>query len=181
MNKNNSMFAKMVSLAVLSGFIMLGFILVWTNRAHTYYHLDQFGFRVTDHTDANAAWYVGIVFISVSGLASFVMGIVSLSTNKATEYRGLVTAAGILGIIAGGFGVNIIIALLAAFKAKSGPVNSNQVADISVQHGNEIEQLKREIQQLKSSKNQDTTPEISKPESLVVKDKPKATKTKLKD
>lgn len=105
---------KLWSLAILSGVHFIAFIIlivgIYKGSTVTRFVYGYF-YDVETHS-SGWLWVGGSVF-SGTALASFVMGIVTLSTRQG-DNRGIVTAAGVLGILRGVFFDNAIVAGISA-------------------------------------------------------------------
>ena len=138
---------KFITNAILSLIVLIGWIVlivaikdaidgVDDNGVSGHYEYNSYGTRYWVDGDLNdetwddikvgALSYVAII---IGGIASFVMGIVTLATYKPDHVRGLAITSGVLGIFGGLFGINIIISIIGAVKA--GNSQTNQYNDRS--------------------------------------------------
>ena len=101
--------AKLITLSILSLLVLIGLILFWTNDRYEIY--TNYWGDLDERT--NSTFTVSVVLIAFPGIVSFIMGIIVLSTNRTRS--GLATATGILALLGGCFGVNIVLGLMGAF------------------------------------------------------------------
>ena len=101
-----------LSLVWLVGIIM---IIVALTKVKTEVVQTNFGTLAVKTFQVSDAWYWlgGIVIITISGLTSFIMGIVTLASKNKS---GLAIASGVIAILSGLFGINSIVSFIAASK-----------------------------------------------------------------
>ena len=64
------------------------------------------------------AYVVMLTLMIFVNIATFVMGIITLSMNKNNNARGLTIASGVLGILSGMLGAGVIVSFIGFAKAK---------------------------------------------------------------
>lgn len=102
-----------LSIIWLAGIIMM--IVALSNIATETVDTTYGTIAVVKTVSVGDAWYWlgGITIVAISGIASLIMGIITLASKNKT---GLSIASGVLAILGGAFGVNAIVSFIAASK-----------------------------------------------------------------
>ena len=108
---------KLITNGILSIVWFIGFIMMMVAVANVKNEVVQtpYGIAIVKTASLSDAWYwlAGLSIFIISGIASFVMGIVTLASKNKS---GLAVASGVIAILSGLFGVNSIVSFIGASK-----------------------------------------------------------------